>query len=170
MSPWTGYPPLPMFRKQMVSYTCAWIPMTSMRPSAKIITRCPLWRKSLMSLHTLPASPSWRPAMDNGQLSSTRSPACLQHSTVLSEDTISCNFPLASSAHKTSSRRRWIRSSKSTKDASEFWMTSPSTAALRWNMMPTYKTSCRLTASMIWCLTHKNTYEGSSHQFLWLPL
>ena len=37
----------------MVSYICVWIPATSMRPSAMIITRHPLWRKLLMSLHTL---------------------------------------------------------------------------------------------------------------------
>ena len=108
--PQTGYPSLPTFRRQMVSYTCTWIPMTSMRPSAKIITRCPLWRKLLMSLHTLATSPSWMPAMDTGQLSLTKSPACSQHSTVPSEDIVSCNFPLASSVPKTSSRRRWIRS------------------------------------------------------------
>ena len=56
MSPWTGYPPLPMFRRQMVNYVCAWIPMTSVRPSAEIITRCPLWMKLLTSLHTLATS------------------------------------------------------------------------------------------------------------------
>ena len=48
--------------------------------------------------------------LDTGQLSLTRGPACLQHSTVPSEDTISCDFPLASSVPKTSSRRRWTRS------------------------------------------------------------
>ena len=117
MSQQTGYPPLPMFRRQMASYACAWIPMTSMRPSAKIITRCPLWRKSLMSLCTLISSPSWTSTMDTGQFSSTRSPSCSQLSTVLLEDTVSCNFPLAWSVPKTSSRRRWIRSSRSAKDA-----------------------------------------------------
>ena len=170
MSPQTGYPPSSMFRRQMASYTCAWIPMTSMRPSAKIITRCPLWRKLLTSLHTLTSLPSWAPAMDTGQSSSTRSPAFLWHSTVPLEDTISCNFPLVWSIPKTSSRRRWIRSSKSAKDASESQMTSPSTAALRQNMMPTYRTSGRLPANMIWCLIHKNTHKGSNCQFLWLPL
>ena len=49
MSPWTGYPPLPTFRRQLASHACAWIPVT-LRPSANIITRCPLWRKSLTSL------------------------------------------------------------------------------------------------------------------------
>ena len=78
--------------------------------SAKIITRCPLWRKSLMNLHTLTTSPSWMPTMDTGQSSLTSSPACLWHSTVPSEDTISCDFPLALSVPKTSSRRRWTRS------------------------------------------------------------
>ena len=52
----TGYPPLPMSRRQMASYVCAWIPMTSTRPSAVITTRCPLWRKLLTSLHTLTSS------------------------------------------------------------------------------------------------------------------
>ena len=140
-----------MFRRQMASYVCAWIPVTSMRPSAVIITRHPLWRKSLTSLHILASSPSWMPAMDTGQLSLTRTPACLQHSTVPLEDTISCDFPLASSVPKTSSRRRWIRSLKSAKDVSELQMTSPSTAALRWNMMPACRTSCRLPANTIWC-------------------
>ena len=37
---------------------------------------------------------------------STRTPACLQHSTVPLEDTISCDLPLTSSVPKTSSRRR----------------------------------------------------------------
>ena len=53
---WTGYPPLPTFRRQMVSYVCAWIPVISTRPSATITTRCLLWRKLLMSLHTLASS------------------------------------------------------------------------------------------------------------------
>ena len=52
---WTGYPQLPTSRRQMVSYVCAWIPMTSMRPYGMIITRCQLWKKLLTSLHT-PAS------------------------------------------------------------------------------------------------------------------
>ena len=155
MSPQTGYPPLPMFRRHMVSYACAWIPVTSTRPSAEIITRCPLWRKLLMSLHTLASSLSWMPTMDTGQSSLTSSPACLRHSTVLSEDTTSCNFPLTSSVPKTSSRRRWIRSSKSAKDVLELQMTSLSMAALRWNMMPTYEISCGLPTNMIWCLIHK---------------
>ena len=154
----------------MASSAHAWIPVTSMRPSAKIITRCPLWKKSLISLCTLTISPSWTPTMDTSQSSSTRNPACLQHSTAHSEDTISCNFPLASSVPKTSSRRRWIRSSKSAKDVLESQTTSPCMAALRWNTMPTYKTSCRLPANTIWYLNHKNTCEGSSCQFLWLPL
>ena len=144
--------------------------MTSMRPSAEIIMRHPLWRKSLMSLCTLTSSSSWMPTMDTGQSSLTRSPVCSQLSTVPLEDTVFCDFPLAWSVPKTSSRRRWIRSSKSAKDALESQMTSPSTAALRQNMMPTCKTSCKLPANMTWCLIHKNTHEGSSHQFLWLPL
>ena len=155
MSPQTGYPPLPMFKRQMANYACAWIHMTSMRPSAKIITRCPLWKKLLMSLHTLATSPSWMPAMDTDQLSLTRSPACLQHSTVSSVGNVSCNFPLASSVPKTSSRRRWTRSSKSAKDALESQMTSLSMATLRKNTTPAYETACRLPANMIWCLIHK---------------
>ena len=127
----------------MVTYICAWIPVTSMRPSADIITRCPLWRKSFTGLCTLASSPSWMPTMDTGQSSSTRNPACLQLSTVPSEDTISCNFLLASSVPKISSRRRWIRSSKSAKDVLESQMTSMSIATLRQNMIPTYETSCR---------------------------
>ena len=126
-----------------------------MRPSTEVFTRCPLWRKSLMSLCTLTNSPSWMPAMDTGQSSSTRNPACLWLSTVPSEDTISCYFPLASSVPKTSSRRRWTRSYKNAKDAWELQMTSLSKAALRWNMMPTYETSCGSPANMIWCLTHR---------------
>ena len=105
MSLQTGYPPLPMFRRQMVRYAYAWIPVTSMRPSTEIITRCPLWRKLLMSLCTPATSPSWLPAIDTGQSSLTRTQACLQLSTVPSEGTISCDFPLASYAPKTSSRR-----------------------------------------------------------------
>ena len=38
-------------------------------------------------------------------------------------------------------------------------------------MIPTYETSHGLPANTIWCLTHrKHTCEGSSYQFLWLPL
>ena len=155
MSQWTEYPPLPMFRRQMVSYICAWIPVTSTRPSAAIISRCPPWRKSLTSLCTLASSPSWMPAMDTGQLSLTRTPACLRLSTVLLEDTISCDLPLASSVPKTSSRRRWIRSSKSAKDVSELQTTSLSMAALRQNMVPACRTSCKLPTNMIWCSTHR---------------
>ena len=68
MSPQTGYPPLPTFRRQMVSYACAWIPVTSTRPSTKIIIRCPLWSKLLTSLCTLTSSPSWMPGMDIGSI------------------------------------------------------------------------------------------------------
>ena len=94
MSQQTRYPPLPTSRRQMASYACAWIPMTLMRPPAKIITRCPWWRKSLMSLCTLTSSPSWMPPWilvnhpwPGVQLLMTfNSPF---------RDTISCNFPLA---------------------------------------------------------------------------
>ena len=72
-----------------------------------------------------------------------------------SEDTISCNFPLAWSVPKTSSRRRWIRSFKNAKDVLESWMTSPSTAALRQNMMPAYKISCGSPANTTWYSTHR---------------
>ena len=71
------------------------------------------------------------------------------------EDTISCNFPLAWSVPKTSSRKRWIRSSKSAKDVSELQMTSPYTATLRWNMMPAYEILCILPANMTWCSIHR---------------
>ena len=108
--------------------------------------------------------------MDTCQSSLTRNPACWQLSTVPLEDTISCDSPLASSLSKTSSRRRWTRSSRSAKDASESQMTSLSMSALRQNTTPAYKISSRLPANTIWCLTHKNTCEGLSHQFLWLPL
>ena len=56
-------------------------------------------------------------------------------------DTASCNFPLVWSVPKTSSRKRWIRSSKNTKDVLESQMTSPCMAALRQNMIPTYEIS-----------------------------
>ena len=139
----------------MGSYICAWIPMTSMRPSAMIITRHPLWRKLLMSLCSLASSPSLMPTMDTGQLSSTRTPACLRLSTFLSEDTISCDFPLDWSVPKTSSRRRWIRSLKNAKDISDLQMTSPSMVTQRQNTMPAYEISCRLLTNMIWCSIHK---------------
>ena len=103
--------------------------------------------------------------MDTGQSSSTKSQACLQHSTVPLEDTISCDFPLALSVPRTSSRRRWIRSLKSAKDVSELQMTSPSMATLRWNMMPTYKTSCRLPTNTIWCLIHKKHVKAQAVTF-----
>ena len=170
MSPLTGYPPSPMFRRQMVSYACASIPTTSMRLFAEIITRCPQWSKLLTSLHTLASSPNWMPTMDTGQSSLTRSPACLWLSTVPLEDTISCKFPLDSSVPKTSSSRRWIRSSKSAKDVSELQMTLPSTAALRWNMMPTYETSCRLPTNMTWSLIHKKHMWRLKPSISLLPL
>ena len=53
-----------------------------------------------MSLHTLASTPSWMPAMDTGQSSSTRTPAYLKLSTVPLEDTISCDFALAWSVPK----------------------------------------------------------------------
>ena len=155
MNQQTGFPPLPMSRRQMASYVCTWIPVTSMRASAVIITRCPLWRKLLMSSCTLTSSPSWMPTMDTGQLSSTRTPACLQLSTVPSEDTVSFDFPLAWSVPKTSSRRRWIRSLKNDKDVLKSQTTSPSMAALRQNMMPAYEISCRLPTNTAWCSIHR---------------
>ena len=103
--------------RQMASSACAWIPVTSTRPSAEIITKLPLWRKLLTSLCTLTSSPSWMSTMDTGQSSSTRSPACLWLLTDPLEDMVSCDFPSAWSVPKTSSRRRWIRSSKSAQDA-----------------------------------------------------
>ena len=144
-----------MSRRQMASYVCAWIPMTSTRPSATITTRCPPWKKFLMSLCTLASSLSQMPTMDTGQSSMTRTPACLQLSTVPLEDTISCDFPLAWSVPKTSSRRRWIRTFKDFKDVSELQMTSPSIATLRQNMMPVYEISCRSPANTTWCSTHR---------------
>ena len=73
-----------------------------------------------------------------------------QHSSLLTtfnsplEDTISCDFPLAWSVPKTSSRRRWIRSLKNAKDVLELQMTSPSMATPRtehdahlWDLMQT---------------------------------
>ena len=130
-------------------------PMTSMRPSAMTITRHPLWRKLLMSLHTLASSLNWMPAMDTGQLSSTRTPAYLGLSTALSEDTVSCDSPLAWPVPKTSPRKRWIRSSKSAKDVLESQMTSPYMATPRQNMMPTYETLCILPAIMTRCSIHR---------------
>ena len=72
--------------------------------------KMPTVEEVVTSSHTLATSPSWMPAMDTGQSSLTKSPACLWHSTVPSEDTISSDFPLASSVPKASSRRRWTRS------------------------------------------------------------
>ena len=110
------------------------------RPSAKITTRHPLWRKLPMSLCTLATSPSWMPTMDTGQSFLIRNPAYSPPSTVPLEDTISCIFSLALSALKTSSRRRWTRSSKSSKDALGLQMTSLSMVAPKWNMMPVFGT------------------------------
>ena len=61
-------------------------------------------------MHPLTTSQSWMPAMDTGQLFFTRNLAYSQPSTAPSEDTASCVFPLALSALKASSRRRWTRS------------------------------------------------------------
>ena len=108
-----------------------------------------------MSLHTLTSSLSWTPAMDTGQSSWTKTPACLQLSTVLLEDTISCDFPLAWSVPKTSSRRKWIRSLKNAKDVSELQMTSPYMATPRQNMMPTYEILCISPANTTWCSIHR---------------
>ena len=58
-----------------------------------------------------------------------------------SVDTASCNFPLAWSVPKTSSRKKWIRSSKSAKDVSESQMTSLYMATVWQNMMPAYEIS-----------------------------
>ena len=142
-------------QKAMVNYICAWIPMTSTRSSTVTITRHPQWRKLLTSLHTLASLLNYMPTMDTGQLSSNRTPACSLLSTVPSVDTTSCDFPLVWSAPKTSSRKRWVRSSKNAKDVSEFQMTSQCMATLRWNMMPTYEISWELPANMTWCSTHR---------------
>ena len=93
--------------------------------------------------------------MDTGQSSLTRTPACSLLSTALSVDTTSSNFPLAWSAPKTSSRKRWTRSSKNAKDASESQMTSPYMATQRQNMMPAYEISCVSPANMTWCSIHR---------------
>ena len=127
-------------------------------------------RKLLMSLHTLASSLSWMLTMDTGPSSSTRTPACLWLSTVLSEDTVSCNFPLAWSVPTTSSRKKWIRSLKNAKDVSELQTTSPYMAILRQNMMPTYEILCISPANMTGVQPTKDTHEGPSCQFLWLPL
>ena len=138
MNQWTGYPPLPTSRRQMASYVCSWIPVTSMRPSAiAIITRHPLWRKLLTSLCTLSllhqvGCPPW--ILLSHPQPGVKLAYDFQQS--LSEETVSCNFALAWSVPKTSSRRRWIRSSKNAKDVLESQTTSLSMAALRWTMMP----------------------------------
>ena len=93
--------------------------------------------------------------MDTSQSSSTRTPACLRLSTALSEDTVSCDFPLAWSVPQTSSRKRWIRSLRSAKDVLELQMTSPYTATPRQNMMPTYEILCVSPANMTWCSIHR---------------
>ena len=93
--------------------------------------------------------------MDTGQSSSTMTPACLQPSTALLEDTVSCDFPLAWSVPKTSSRKRWIRSSKNAKVVSELQMTSPYMAIPRWNMMLTCNILCISPANMTWYSTHR---------------
>ena len=93
--------------------------------------------------------------MDTGQSSSTRTPACSLPSTALSVDTASCDFPLAWSIPKTSSRKRWIRSWKNAKDVSESQMKSPYMAAPRQNTMPTYKISCKLPTNTTWYSTHR---------------
>ena len=120
--------------------------------------------------HILASSPSWMPTMDAGQLYSTRTPACLGLSTVPSEDTISCNFPLAWSVPKTSSRRRW----------SDPWRMPRMYQNHRWHHHPQQHwggTWCPLTRSHADCLqiwlgvqSTENAHEGSSCQFLWLPL
>ena len=60
-----------------------------------ITTRCPLWRKSPMYLHTSATSQSWIPTTDTGQSSLIRNPAYSQPPIAPSEDTTSCVFPLA---------------------------------------------------------------------------
>ena len=87
------------------------------------------------------------------QLSLTRTPACSPPSTAPSVDTASCDFPLVWSVPKTSSRRRWIRSSKNAKDVLELQTTSPYMAAPRQNMMPAYEISCELPANTTWFST-----------------
>ena len=87
--------------------------------------------------HTPTSSLSWMPAMDTGQSYSTRTPACLWPSTAPLEDTISCDFPLAWSVPKTSSRKRWIQILEECQGCVlESQMTSSYTATLRQNMMP----------------------------------
>ena len=81
--------------------------------------------------------------------------SCSLLSTVPLVDTASYNFPLVWSVPKTSSRKRWIRSSKNAKDVSELQTTSPCMAAQRQNMMPTYEISCELPTNMTWCSTHR---------------
>ena len=93
--------------------------------------------------------------MDTGQLSLTRTTACSWLSTAPLEDTISCDFPLALSVPKTSSRRKWIRSLKNTPDVLESQMISPYMAALRQNMMPAYKILCILPTNTTWCSIHR---------------
>ena len=108
--------------------------------------------------------------MDTSQSYLTKTPACLWPSTSLSEDTISCDFPLAWSVPKTSSRKRWIRSLKSTKDVSELQTTSPYMAALRQNMMPAYETLCILPTNMTWCSIHRKHTWRPKPSILWLSL
>ena len=55
---------------------------------------------------------------------------------------VSCDFPLAWSVPKTSSRRKWIRSLKNAEDVSESQTTSPYTVTPRQNMMPAYEILC----------------------------
>ena len=102
--------------------------------------------------------------MDTGQLYSTRTPVCLWLSTVPLEDTISCDSPLARSVPKTSSRKRVPRM---------YWNhRQHHRAQLHWG-----RTWCPPTRPYAYCLQiqlgvqpPEDTCEGSSCQFLWLPL
>ena len=140
MNQWTGYPPLPMSRRPMVSYICAWIPLTSMRPSAVITTRCPPWRKLLTEFaHSrfftkLDAHHGYWSIIldqDSSLLTTFNSPfqKILFPATSLWPGLFPRHLP----------EKKWIRSLKNAKDALELQMTSPYTAAPRWNMMPTYE-------------------------------
>ena len=142
-----------------------------MRPSAEIITRCPLWRKLLMSSCTLTSSPSWMPAMDTGQLSLTRSPACLGLSTVPLEDTISCDFPLGLVCSQDIFQKKMDQIVKEFQGcigiADDITIHSCTKAEHDAHLQNLMQIACKYD----WVFNpQKNTCEGSSHQFLWLPL
>ena len=157
MSQQTGCPPLPTFLRQMVSYACAWIPMTSMRPSATDHHKMPTveevtheFAHSCFFTKLEACHGYWSIILnqDSSLLTTFNSPIwkILFPATSLWPHLLSRHLP-EEDGPDTQRVPRMCQNCR--------WYHCPQADTEAEQDACTYETSCRLPTNMIWCLIHK---------------